>query len=213
MAKIDILAQDIDDIISRFGEEWQKFSNKTVLVTGASGLIESLLARVFLGINKKNNANIKILLLARSEQSIKELFGDDINERVTVYYQNDIAEPLDIPCEVDYIIHTAAPANSKYYIEEPVETMDAIINGSKRMLELARAKKVKKIVLMSSMEAYGVCGDSKVKEDVQGYVNLQNARSSYAVGKRAAEFLAYAYFKEYGVPSISVRLAMCFGAG
>lgn len=63
------------------------------------------------------------------------------------------------------------------------------------------------------MEVYGKCGNSIAKESDQGFISLQNTRSSYPIGKRSAEFLTYAYYVEYNVPTIIARLAMCFGAG
>lgn len=208
-----ILVNDINNIVDRLGTDWQKFANKTVLVTGATGLIGSLLARVFLLLNTEKGANVKIILSVRSAKKLEETLGHDECKDVIVHEQESIADPIELSEDIDYIIHTAAPASSKYFVEEPVETLDAIINGSRQVLELARKKKVKSIVLMSSMEAYGRYDDVDAKEHEHGYIDLNNVRNSYTIGKRAGEFFAYAYSQEYGVPTVSIRLAMCFGAG
>lgn len=207
----DIIIQDVSDIVDRFGDKWQNFRGKTILITGATGLIGSMLTRGLICLNKEKDANIKIILVVRNKQSAEELFG--LNEKIMVIEQNDIADVLNINDKIDYIVHTASPANSKYYVEEPVETIDAICTGSKRIFELGKEKEVSKIVSISSMEVYGTHGDRYVDEDEQGKINLYNVRSSYPLGKQVAEFCGYAYFKEYNVPVISMRLAMCFGAG
>ncbi|MBR3143742.1 NAD(P)-dependent oxidoreductase [Candidatus Saccharibacteria bacterium] len=208
-----VIEQDVKTIVNELGLDWKDFADKTILVTGATGLVGSLLVRTFLSLNKEKGANIKVIILVRSSAKAKELFEDDGRSELIVYEQKDITEPVNIKEDIDYIIHTAAPASSRYFVEEPVETMDAIINGSRQMLELAKEKKVEKIVLMSSMEAYGVYDSKDATENEHGYLDLCNVRNSYSVGKRAAELCAYAYYSEYGVPTISVRLAMCFGAG
>lgn len=206
-----VIIQDVKDIIDRLGARWQDFAGKTILITGATGLIGSMLTRSILYLNKEKNANIKVILVVRSGQSARDLF--EIDEKVVIYEQKDITDILDIDDNVDYIVHTASPANSKYYVEEPVETIDAIYTGNKNVFELGKEKKVSKIVSISSMEVYGTQDDRVVDESDVGIINLYNVRSSYPLGKQVAEFCGYAYFAEYGVPVISLRLAMCFGAG
>lgn len=58
------------------------------------------------------------------------------------------------------------------------------------MLKLAKEKRVKKIIYLSSMEAYGIIDKSeKVKENELGYLDLDNIRSCYPEGKRACEMI------------------------
>ena len=207
-----ILAEDVEDVVDRLGKDVEKFHGKTVLITGATGLIGSLLARVFMLLNEMKS-DVKIILVARSKERIEEVFGENIEEKVKVVVQEDIAQKIEVEDEVDYIIHTASPANSRYYTEKPVETIEAIFGGGEMILRLAKEKKVEKVVIMSSMEAYGDYDKESATEDEHGFIDLCNARNSYLVGKRAVEFEAFAYFREYGVPAVSVRLAMCFGPG
>ena len=64
------------------------------------------------------------------------------------------------------------------------------------------------------MEAYGTFGELKdVRESDSGEISLNAVRSSYPMGKRAAELYTYCYNKEYGINTTIARLAMCFGAG
>ena len=64
------------------------------------------------------------------------------------------------------------------------------------------------MVFLSSLESYGtILDDTKgVTEEMQGYVNPMEARSSYNMAKRMCECLCHAYAKEYGVPAKVVRL-------
>lgn len=72
------------------------------------------------------------------------------------------------------------------------------------------------MVYLSSMEVYGKidCRDGhRVKEEEvgRGEIELLSARSCYPLGKRMAENLCYSYYKEYGVPVKTARLAQTFG--
>jgi dTDP-glucose 4,6-dehydratase len=62
------------------------------------------------------------------------------------------------------------------------------------------------------MEMYGVI-DGETSETQQGFIDPLDVRSSYSLGKRAAELLCKSYNSEYSIPTINVRLAMCFGPG
>ena len=50
-------------------------------------------------------------------------------------------------------------------------------------------------------------------EEMQGYVDPLNVRSSYSMGKRMCECMCVSAYKEYGVPVKIARLAQTFGAG
>ena len=89
------------------------------------------------------------------------------------------------------------------------------VDGTRNMLELAREKKVKAFVYVSSMEVYGSFTDlgHDVTEEDLGYINPLALRSNYPESKRLCENMCIAYFSEYGVPVRMARLAQTFGPG
>ena len=116
--------------------------------------------------------------------------------------------------DVDYVFHFAAPTASKYMVSHPVETANTIYGITDRLLRYASTHKIQGFVFLSSMEVYGSGLDNSiVTEDLQGYLNIQDVRSSYPIAKRAAENLCYLYAKEYAVPVRIARLAQTSGAG
>lgn len=114
-----------------------------------------------------------------------------------------------------YILHCASETASKIMIEEPVEVLDGIVNGTKCMLELARSLKAKSLVYLSSMEAYGEVVDigRPRSEDELGEIDITLPRSCYPMGKRVAEHYCHLYHKKYDVPVKIARLAQTFGVG
>lgn len=210
------LKKDFSEIADMEGME--QFRNKTFLITGSTGLIGSLLIKFFIYLNRTQNLGIKIYGTVRNLDKAKSYFAeydcDSINFVLIDFLDDKKIETFEIKGDIDYIIHTAAVTTSQQMVKTPVETLLGAIQGTKCMLKLAKEKRVKKIIYLSSMEAYGIVGKSeKVKENELGYLDLDNIRSCYPEGKRACECLCKGYHAEYGVPTIQIRLAQTFGAG
>ena len=198
-----VLNEDIEEIVER--SRGLGLQGKVFLITGATGLIGSLLTKTLIRMNEKYDTKNRLVIMTRNRERAEEEFGNAVK---VVLQDEEVIEDL------DYIIHLAAPTQSKFFVEKPVETLDAVVGGTKKMLELAKEKNVEKFLYVSSMEAYGTFGELKdVRESDSGEISLNAVRSSYPMGKRAAELYTYCYNKEYGINTTIARLAMCFGAG
>ena len=205
-----ILKQDLEEIIHTSIIDWNKLQDKSILVTGATGLIGSILVKSLLLKNKQDNLNSKVFLVVRNLDEANEIFE---NEDSINYIVSDIKDYEPKALNIDYIIHGASPTKSRFFIEKPVETMDISIIGTKKILEQAKICNVKSMVYLSSMEMYGVLDSNDVQEDVQGFIDPLNTRSSYSQSKRICELYSYSYYDEYNVPVKIARIAQTFGAG
>lgn len=127
-----------------------------MLITGATGLIGFACARLLLERNRFGaGPQIGVLCLVRDEEKAREVFsgyGDEDGLEMIAGSVEDFPWPAG---SVDYIVHTACPTASRFFAEHPVETADALVLGTRRILELARAKGSAGVVYASSMEAYG----------------------------------------------------------
>jgi nucleoside-diphosphate-sugar epimerase len=186
-----------------------ELKNSTVLITGATGTIGSALAQALFAANEKDALNIKILAFGRDEQKAKML----IEKNGVAFYKHDICEPFVLAENVDYIFHCAAVTKSAEMVSNPVDVAATSVFGTRNVLEMARAKQVKSLVYLSSMEVYGQGIDGEVTEKDLGHLDLTNLRSCYPESKRFCETLCNAYYAQYGVPVKLARLAQTFGAG
>ena len=206
----EVLREDLKRVASEF--ETLDLGGSSILVTGATGLIASLLVKAAAAYNETAQKQIEVTALARNPEKVEAMYDREL-PGVQFVFQN-IEEPVPAELCCDYIVHTANPTASGYFLAHPVEVMDSIYLGTRSLLEHARAKAVKGMVYLSSMEAFGVVRqDDRVAEEQLGYVDLRNIRSCYQEGKRSAELLCKCYAAEYGVPVVSARLAQTFGAG
>lgn len=210
MAKNEILSNDLLEIVNSDIIDWENFNDSTIFITGATGLIGSLIVRTIQTRNKLYSSNIKLCLLVRSKEKGINLFGDDQNIK---YIENSVEEFIPANIDIDYIIHAASPTKSKFFVERPVETINTAVFGTQKMLELARINSVKSMIYLSSMEMYGTMKSDNVKENDFGYIDVKNVRSCYPEGKRISELYSYCYSQEYGVPVKIARIAQTFGPG
>lgn len=200
----NVLAEDIENIIKNF--DMSVFNNKTILITGATGLIGKLCVLSLL----KSPYNINVLALVRDKDKSDRLFGT--NSKLNLIIQ-DINKPINCDSNIDYIIHCASITASKDFIEKPVETILTGLNGTKNVLEFAKEKNAQGVIYLSSLEVYGIPSEENVKEDDYGYIDILNTRSSYSESKKIIENLCIAYAKEYNVSVKIARLSQTFGAG
>ena len=181
------------------------------LITGATGLIGSTLVRCLLSIDD----DIEITCPVRNLAKAKAMYGDIFDS--VKFVECDLVSYLNGLTATEYfqyIIHCASPTAGMYKDEETTETYTFAVDSTRAILEYARKSEVKGFVFVSSLEYYGQnYDDSIITEDYLGYVDYSDPRSSYPLGKRAAEFLCVAYAKQYGVNVKVARLTQTFGAG
>jgi len=190
-------------------------AGKTFFVTGATGLIGSQICKSLLLCNQVADLDLTICAFVRNPEKAKVVFADFLEDAHLQFVQGDLDSPIVCNQPVDYVIHGASPTGSRYFVEHPVETIHAAVDGTDRLLKFAADQKVSGFVYLSSLEVYGVPDGSTetMTETDFGKIDPMSVRSSYSEGKRLVECLCASYAAEYGVPAKVARLSQTFGAG
>ena len=209
----DVLEEDFDKITKR-DISWDALRNSSFVITGATGLIGSLIVKYLLYANRTMNFGANIYAVVRNVEKADKIFAEEKTDALTYVVADLTKEKVNCEGDCDYIVHAAAVTASKVMVSDPVGTICTSIDGTEKMLQLAVEKKAKAFIYTSSMEIYGqpTVGGKTAEKDL-GYVDIENVRSCYPEGKRMCECLCTAYAAQYGVNVISARLAQTFGAG
>ncbi len=207
-----IIEADFNEIL-KCDIPFEKFKNRTFFVTGATGLVGSLIIKFLLFLNKKG-LNINIVGLIRNEKKAKQIYKNYDDKHLSFYIHDLGKGAINYDKNIDYIVHGAAITQSRLMIEKPVETIMLSVDGTNEILDLAVKKDIKSMVYISSMEVYGqLNSNDKITEESLGKLSLTNIRSGYPESKRLCENLCTAYASEFGLNVSSARLAQTFGAG
>jgi len=175
-----------------------------IVVSGAAGFIGSHLCDRLLADGHAVTALDNFL--TGSRRNIEHLAKQPRFE----FHQQDITQPFEIAGPVDAVVNAASPASPKDYLEHPIETLDVGSIGTRRMLELALAKRAR-FLITSTSECYG---DPLVHPQVESYwgnVNPVGPRSCYDESKRFAEALTMAYRRKHGVRTNIARIFNTYG--
>lgn len=211
-----VFKRDMEAINAAHFIDWDALEGKSIFITGATGLIGYYLVSALTYRNIYQGSHIRILALVRSIQKAKKQYATQLalDKHGIQFIQGTLEELPAIESSVDYIVHGGGPTASRYFVENPVETVQSIVLGTMHVLELAKKNHVKKMTFLSSIEAYGThTSDEKVKETDFSGINPLNVRNSYPASKVLCENLCAGYASEYGVPTNVIRLTQTMGPG
>lgn len=203
---------DIDRVLTLL-PELDTLSGKSIMITGAAGLICSSVVDVLFRYNDLHKDKIQILAAGRWPEEMEDRFHE-MTQRADFQFVKYDASKADniIDKHADYIIHGASNAFPGMIMQEPVETMLSNFLGMKALLDYAKEQGTNRILYISSSEVYGLKeGSEPYKEDQYGFIDLLKPRNSYSVSKRATETLCVSYAYEYGVESVIVRPGHIYG--
>lgn len=192
---------------------WDKLQGRSVMISGATGLIGSFLIDVLMEKNL-SGLDCTVYALGRNEQRAKERFSYCDNGKL-VFIPYDINKPLcrDDIGTVDFILHLASNTHPMAYATDPIGTITTNIIGVQNMLEFAAAHNASRCAFTSSCEIYGENrGDvEKFDEKYCGYIDCNTMRAGYPESKRCGEALCQAYIRQKGLDIVIPRLTRSYG--
>jgi UDP-glucuronate decarboxylase len=181
-------------------------ANKRILITGGAGFIGTTLCErlvseneVVILDNEHRNA-MRYTALVR-HPNVKYIKGDVLDFN-TVY--NAMAG-----CQL--VVHLAAIAGVDDVISHPVETMKVNLLGTYNALEAGLRHGIDRLIDFSTSEVFGTYAYKVQEADATSLGALGETRWTYAVSKLATEHLAHNYYKQFGLPTVSIRPFNIYG--
>lgn len=194
---------------------WEDLKGSALLLSGATGMIGSLLADAVLYKDENEGLNCKVIALGRNEEKARKRFGHCWDSPFFQFVECDVNKAETMPTDVkaDYVLHLASNTHPVAYATDPIGTITANIIGTQNMLDLAVRCGAKRFLFASSNEVYGENrGDTELfDESYCGYIDCNTLRAGYPESKRCGEALCQAYKKQKGMDVVIARLTRSFG--
>jgi UDP-glucose 4-epimerase len=183
--------------------------NKRVFITGGAGFIANTIIKNLIEDNQIIAFdNFHRDTLSQSEyahhKNLTIVRGDVLDKKVLIKNM----------AGADIVVHAAGIAGIDTVILDPVKTMSVNMIGTANALEAAYINGVKDRFLdFSTSEIFGSMAYKSTEESDTVSGSAGEARWVYAVSKLAGEHLAHAYFKQYGLPVVTIRPFNVYGPG
>jgi nucleoside-diphosphate-sugar epimerase len=218
-----VVEADLDYICSNLKEEFARLSGKHLLLTGGAGFLGYYLVQSILCWNERTAEpkRIRLTVYDNYVRGVPRWLTRLQRDAVITVVQHDITKPLppNMP-DFEYVIHAASIASPTYYRKNPIETMDANVNGLRALLEYFRAlkganKATGGFLFFSSSEIYGDASPENIPtpEEYRGNVSCTGPRACYDEAKRYGETLCVNFARHHGLPIKTARPFNNYGPG
>lgn len=206
-----------DDVnyVAGFGLPWEKLRGKSLMLSGATGLIGSFLVDVLMEKNVTDDLRCTIYALGRNEEKAKARFAKYAGNSRLIFIPYDVKLPFtrEDMGTVDYVLHLASNTHPLQYSTDPIGTITTNIIGLQNLLDFSVAHNVTRFAFASSNEIYGENrGDTELFDEAYcGYIDSNTLRAGYPESKRCGEALCQAYKAQKGLDVVIPRLTRSYG--
>ena len=181
-------------------------SGRSVLVTGAYGLLGSWLVKALL------EQDVSVTVLRRDDTARSALSRVGLEAPIDVVHGDICTDGLIARTlaeyEIDTVFHLAAQTIVPTANRSPISTFETNIRGTWTVLEACRTHGTERVIVASSDKAYGAHAELPYREDFA----LQ-PRYPYDVSKAATDLLARSYWHTWQLPVAVTRFANLYGGG
>ena len=204
-----ILREDFSLIVDTAPSDLNQIVNSELLITGASGFVGSWLVGSWLWARESLKGTGRLMLVCRNTESIKKQYASSISAGHLLVHASDVRS-LHLPPKFkpQLVIHAATPARESLNVNQPLEMLNIIIDGQKKLLEISQEADVERFLFLSSGAVYGSIPLSlkHVPEDYLGAPHIGDSAMAYHEGKRVAELMGNICSQNGSLGFVSARL-------
>jgi len=201
--------QDLDPLIRRHEGPWEALAGARVLLTGGTGFFGGWLLESLLRAEDRLGLGVRVTVLSRDPDAFRAARPHLAGHPAVSLRRGDVLTLAPFDATFTHVLHAATSASAALNTEAPRRMFETVVEGTRRVLEVARASGARRLLLTSSGAVYGRQPPEldHVSEEHLGGPDCCDPASAYGEGKRAAELLCAVAAREHGLEAV---LARCF---
>lgn len=207
--KYQFIQEDLKNLFSKVQVQGlESLKNSQVCITGGSGFIGTWLCEIINYLNENHKFQTRVHVIDRDIEKIKKNVPHFLDSQLFTFQMADVKNILELPKDVNYIVHAAGQPDSRYHLSNPVDTMNSIAQGADALLRCTeRLTHLKMFLTMSSSLVYGSFFDrvENTSETDQLPIDEASISNVYAAAKKFSETQTIAYKNQFRVPVTILR--------
>lgn len=201
--------EDLAHVLEQTRELWAEAKGANIFITGGTGFFGFWLLESFAHINEVLGLGMRATVLTRNPAAFA-VKAPHLATRSDLHFIAGDVRTFTFPAGAyPYVIHAATEASAALNEQAPHEMFDAIVGGTRRVLDFVAQAGTRKLLLTSSGAVYGRQPSdlTHVSEDYAGAPDPLAPASAYGEGKRVAEHLCAVHARRH---SYEAKIARCF---
>ena len=191
---------------------------RTVLITGANGLIGGFLADVMCALNDNEGYGINIFLTSYSAANSAQRLHHVIDRPDVNYFSWDCSTPVPIdklPAVIDCVFFCSGYGQPSKFLSNNIKTSLINVVGVESLLSYMHTSAGGSFLFLSTSEIYGDPPDHMLPtpESYGGSYSLENNREAYKVSKKMGEVICKEYNNAENMRVRIARVALSYGPG
>jgi nucleoside-diphosphate-sugar epimerase len=202
-------SEDLAHVLAHTRELWSEAKGAHFFVTGGTGFFGMWLLESYPHINDSFGLGMRATVLTRNPAAFAAKAPHLATRSDLRFVAGDVRDFAFPAGTYPYVIHAATEASAALNEQAPHEMFDAIVGGTRRVLDFVEQAGTRKLLLTSSGAVYGRQPSdlTHVSEDYAGAPDPLAPASAYGEGKRVAEHLCALHARQH---SYEVKVARCF---
>lgn len=201
--------EDLENVVRTVGEDWLDLKGGRLFITGGTGFFGLWLLESLLAANETLGLGIRATVLSRKPEVFAQRAPFIARHPSIELLKGDVRNFSFPEGEFSHVIHAAAEASAALNRDNPLEMFSVIVEGTRRVMEFAGQKRIRRLLLVSSGAVYGRQPTDLygIPEDHPGGPDPLKPHSAYGEGKRVSEHLGILYGARH---QFAVVAARCF---
>lgn len=209
LQQYNFVQEDLKNLFSQVApEDLELLKGQTVCISGGTGFLGTWLSNTINYLNENYNFQTKVFVIDRDIEKVQKNSPHLLNSKFFEFKRTDTRYLVELPRDINYIIHAAGSPDTREHLSHPIEVMSTIANGTEAILRASeRLSDLRMFLNLSSSLIYGSFSEIKKNTKENEFHKLSENLSSnfYSEAKRYSEVISDAFRQQLRLPVTILR--------